>query len=1831
MRKTIPTILILLAATLHSATAQTYTTLWKQADEASAKDLPQTEVKLLRQIAVKAEKEKAYGQLLKAELKAMRLQMGVAPDSLRPAVAAFEQKEQKTKDAALRGVFRALLYKMYSTYGAELGEGSEAKAEAYRAKAVENPAKLAATKAADYAPFVEDGVDSKYFNDDLLSVVGWETENYRALSQYYYKAGNRAASCLAGLHSVKRLKEEVVGDFRKSQHIYWLDSLIHVFGDLDVAGEVAVERYNYMERCAATTAEDKIKYIHYALDRWGTWKRMGELRNAERTLTQPQYTSSVARQRTLPDSAQWVRHTDLRNIASLTMRVYRTPLNGDTPLDPSASDDYRKLKPQLTLIPSLTQTHTYVGQPDYQLFTDSMRLAGLKPGVYLIEMETTPATQTDRMLYYVSGVSVVGLPLPGDKVRYAVVDAATGHPLAGAHLKLTLGSRRYGREPKTATLTTDKQGEAIYRYSKDARPTAVFAYTDTDKAAPTMNTWGGYNHYERQDKQERTMVMTDRAIYRPGQTVHVAAVVYENTNKIDNAAVEGKKVKAVLRNANYEVVEERELTTDAYGTCSADFALPTAGLTGRYTVVVNGFSAAFRVEEYKRPTFQVEFPKVSEKYQAGDTLLVRGTAASFAGVPVQNGKVNYTVRRTPAYWWLSYCSRWLGGNDEGETLLWEKQTTTDAEGKFTVELPLLLPGERDKVARFYNFTVVTDVTDAAGESHSGELSIPLGSRTTAFTSSLAPQMLADSLGHITFHLRNAAGHEAEANVRFRFDGESLWFTAKTSEPYKLNERFATGRHRLFAICERDTIDQQFIVFSLDDAKPCADGTKEWFYASAGQFPIDGRPVTVQVGSSDADLHIIYNVFSGNTVVESGTTKLSDALINRKLSYKDEYGDGLTLAYAWVRDGQAHTWTTSISRPLPPDELKLSWETFRDRLTPGQQETWTLRIDKPDGTPADAQLMATLYDKSLDQLAKHRWSLNPSRYVWTPNTEWQTAHSHGRAVSGSKPFNYLTVRQLDLSHFVDDISYSWHAYSRGDMVMLAGGQRMYRHAALASNKMMAMAMDSAESEEEKSEASTAKPVATVDALGSQGIREEHAEESVRENLSELAYFAPALQASKDGKVALSFTLPEALTTWRVMGIAHTRDMMHGYVEGEAVAQKAVMVQPNVPRFVRTGDKATISARIFNTSTKPVSGTARLQLIDPTTEATVHEQSLPFTVETGKTAAVTFAYEPSGEQPLLVCKVTASGAGFSDGEQHYLPVLPNRERVTATVPFTQHGPGTKTIDLAKLFPEGTSQQRLTIEYTANPAWLMVQALPYVGNARNDNAIDQAATLYANALGQSLVGAAPQVKATFEAWKHEQGTATSLHSQLEKNQELKDIVLAETPWVQDAKDEAGQKRHLADFFDGATMQSRRATALSQLARLQNADGSWSWWRGMDGSTYITVEVAEMLARLNALAGEQAATKQMLRNAMAYLDKEMAKEVARMKAEEKKGHAQVFPGSEALHYLYIKALQQSTSHSSTDNYLINLLKKEIKGQAIGDKALTAIILHRQGDRTRSREYAQSLKEHTVYTEEMGRYYDTRRAAYSWCDYKIPTQVAAIEALQTVTPTDTATIDEMRRWLLQEKRTQAWDTPINSVNAVYAFLSNAHSPRPTPHSSELKIDGQALEAAPTAGLGYMKTTIDQPHAKAFTATKRDGGTSWGAVYAQYMEKSTKAESRVGELSVKRELLTPRDSLKVGARVRVRITIEAKRDLDFVQVTDKRAACMEPTSQASGYQGGYYIAPKDNATHYFFNQMAKGRHAIETEYYLDRAGLYTTGTLTAQCAYAPEYKATAKGEALEVK
>ena len=1811
--------------------AQGYQSMWNEVEQARKRDLPQSALSALERIASKAEKGKDYGQLLKAESMAMEVAYSIAPDSLAPRVERMEtlaEREQKG-NVALASVLDAVLGYVIAGHDSEAEAGMSS--DEHYARAMSHADVLGATSSGKMDPMVEHGVDSKIFNDDLLHVIGMLTHDYATMAAYYNKVGNRRAECLSLLWGLMRSEEWGVRsentfgneDKQSISHSSFPTphSSLSRFSDLDVYGEVVVENYH---RQHDMTTEQRYQYINVALEKWGNWKRMNELRNEKLIMTQPSVNLELHGNE--PDAALLVEEANtgyirparpmkvsVRNTKSLTVRLWKLQVEGDTRLSVNDKDERKQLLHGAKELTDKTVHRTYDIKQPYETIEDSIALPALPPGVYMIEAEADGAKEHDYRLYFVSRLTYLAEEQPDEMVRLAVVDRITGQPVPQA--KVEILRNRYRRDKTPAqTFDLDEQGEMSAKL--DSRyPNEIFITTENDRGFRLQQLSADYRYHEARETAKHVEIFTDRRIYRPGQTVKASAVAFF-TQKGEYTFVQPQeKITFRLTSANGQTVGEQTQTTDEMGVASVEFQLPTSGLTGNYTLRASvspgqAVSQIIRVDEYKRPTFEVEMesPTRSERLpQPGDTITVEGKALSYSGMPVEQASVVYRVVRRRAWWcW------WSRHSDEVEIL--SDTTVTDADGRFTVRMPLTLPNDDER--GFYRFEVEATVTDMAGESHSGVYSVTLGRRRAAVKSDLSEKLNADEQNAVTLMVVNALGENVDTDVRWRIDGGS-WRSGKSGEKQQLPS-LKSGRHLLEAESEGDTLRQEFLVFHLDDTKPC-ETTDEWFYVSSKTFPRDGGSVTVQVGSSDEDVHILYGIFSGKKTIESGVIDQSNRLINRKFKYKEEYGNGLLLTFAWVKNGKAHCLATTIAKPLPDKELKMKWTTFRDRLEPGQTEQWELQVSKPDGTPCEAHVIATLFDKSLDQLQPHNWSVSLGLGLPLPNTRWTSARALWMRLALSGEYSPLQTKALDWSQLVLPQFYRRMRFKGGRVLgtRMAKAEAKYTMASVNDMELnavgdvavmaSAMPMETDDSAEETSEPPTVE---------------------MRENFTETAFFEPGLMTDKQGRAVLRFTLPESVTTWRFMGLAHDKEMCYGKLESEAVAQKKLMVKPNIPRFLRHGDEATLITRIANLGDSDDKGDAWIELIDPETEKTLFSQKQPFSVEKGRTTSASFRIGSlEGLPSLVICRISAKGESHSDGEQHWIALLPETERVTVTVPFTQNNPGKKEISLAELFPEGVSDRRLTIEYTNHPAWLMIQAMPSMGIPTNNNAVSLAASLYTNSLAQTMIKQSKRAKSVFEQWRMEKGEETSLMSQLEKNEELKTLVLDETPWVMEATRESEQKRQLGIFFEPNAIDQRIDRTLNKLKALQSADGSWRWWPGMSGSLYITVDIAEMLVKLNQMTGQQQ-YEDMLRPAFSYMGKEIKRRVDEMKRWEKKGHNVSFPSLTALQWLYlckIDGRKLPNDVAQANAWLIGLLKKDIKSQSIYDKALTAIILD-------SKEYVKSLKEYTVYREEMGRYYDSPRAFYSWKDYRIPTQVAAIEAIKRITPKDTTTISEMQRWLLQEKRTQAWDTPINSVNAIYAFLYNNMSVLDAAEDAHLSIDGTPLSASTTAGTGYVKQVVDmssQP--KTFTADKRSEGISWGAVYAQFSQHSTEIEAHEAGISVKREIISPNPTLKVGDRVKVRLTIRSERDLDFVEIVDRRPACLEPVNQLSTYDWGYYITPRDCSTNYYFDQLPKGKRVIETEYYVDRVGTYESGTVTAGCAYAPEFRATAPAYELRVE
>lgn len=1806
MKRNILSLLIALFATMQVA-AQTYDNLWKQAEINAQKDQPKSEIAVMKKIIAKASAAKDYGQLLAAEIRQMTLWKEISADSLTPNVKRMEAEVLKVNDPALKAVRYAVLGKVYR-------DMNEKKSQEFFKKALGQPELLARHTSAEYVPLTLKGVDGSSFNNDLLHLIGFEADSkeaYLQLYTYYNKVGNRGAACLCAYKLIEKYRQDDVREVKKSKYLQTIDSLIQIYQDIPEAGELAVEHFRFMEGATDAKPQDKLNYINYALSRWGEWSRMNELRNAQKRLTEPMFRVKDMPQVLRPGEKVWVQ-LDVRNLQNLKISISRLNITADNDYNAQDEATYKMLLKKTTKLHQKDFSRNYYGRPDYETVKDSIEIGGNLPlGAYLMEVTSdNTGIAPQRELFYVSNLAVMIQQLPDDKHRYVVVNATDGQPVPGA--KIMLYDRDY--DVKTgkwkrlvhARLTTDENGEAYFK-NVDGN---VLISTSNDKFTPAKDIYlSRTRYYEQKDDKIKHQLFTDRSIYRPGQTVHASAISYIVKKGLD-ASVPGKSMELnfILRDANGKQVAEQKATTDEYGTASVDFELPKEGQTGLYFISVNGTVTKYvRVEEYKRPTFEITFPKVNEKYNWGDTVVVKATAKTYSGVPVQGAKVEYQVTRRNQLWW------W-GAGSAGQLVKTDSCVTRE-DGTFDVEIPLeaSLSGKDEadmsefmRIARFFNFEVSAIVTDISGESHEGVMSLPLGTKPTILTVNLPKRIETDSLKTVTFAYRNASGMPISSRLKYRID-KGEWKDAEANAPVSIKEYasssassslvWKSGVHQLEAICGQDTLQQKFTLFSMKDTHP-VEPTTEWYYQTAKTFPRDGKPVYIQVGSSENGAHIVYSIIAGNKLLEKGAWELGDSIVTLPFTYKEEYASGIVLNYSFVKQGKCYTRMMSIARPLPEKKLNIAWKTFRNRLTPGQKEEWTLKITTPDGKPAKAQLMSVLYDKSLDQIAPHSWKMSLGFSQWLPSCYWTSnLWYYTMDLLGVYPTKYFDQKQLDVDKF-DGKFFSYYAYMQAvelsKLERSSGGTvesvRIQKDEVVREEAKGIWIRSSKMTRVGAAAPSANKVFDVVEEMpqfaGGSGsdARQFLDKVQVRENMNETAFFYPALESDNNGNVAIRFTLPESVTTWKFMGLAHDKEMRNGLLVDEAVAQKTVMVQPNMPRFLREGDKSTIVVKLFNTSDKKVSGDTRMQILDPETNKVVWQKTQNYCIDAEGSATISFDVQGLKEG-VYINKVVAAGNGYSDGEQHYLPVLSNRELVVNTLPITLHQKGEQSFDLSKLFlnkegkqAKGAEEAKVTIEYTNNPSWLMVKALPAISNPDEEDAISLMSAIYANTITNHV------------------------------------------------------QKHLS--LENLTQESiRLQNQVEKLKKLQNPNGSFSWWKGMKGSRYMTTSVAEMMVRLNAIAGVQKSTARMLTSAIDYLSWQTAQEVREMKKQEEKKQ-KVNPSEQALHYLYILSMDGRKMKQNLEQdkaYLLEKMSKMTGDFSIYGKARAAVVLARNSQqnaayREKAGEYLQSVNEYAVYREEMGRYYDTRKALYSWRNYKIPTQVSVIEAMQMLKPNDKQTIEELQRWLLMSKRTQVWDTPVNTVDAVYAFMKgNESNWSRKAENAVLKLDGKLLPMPQdSTTLGYVKT--ERPgKASKLSIDKKSDYTSWGAVYAEFKQPISEIGSMESGIKVRRVIVPAESESKgnaqVGEKVKVTLIITADRDYDFVQITDKRAACLEPVNQLSGYQWGIgcYVSPRDHATNFYFDRLSKGKHIVEMEYYVDRKGDYQSGTCIAECTYSPEF------------
>lgn len=1589
---------------------------------------------------------------------------------------------------------------------------------------------------------------------------------------------------------------------------------------------------------------ERLQIVREGIAGYPRYEGINQLKNIEKEILNASLSLEIAT--VYPGEQQSVK-VNYKNLTGITLQLYKVNL----PVT-SAVLQNRTIHFESKYVRLQREEHfSLKPTTDYLNVDTTLTIQAPQAGIYFLKaVSDGKKGVSDGTLMNVTALKTIYRPLPDGTLELVVVDAVSGQPVSEA--EVTIYTEKGGGYSPQQTYQADKQGTLKLDFL-NSNKYWYNAHTAADNAMPILNLWKNDYYYKESKRKEVLQLFTDRSIYRPGQTVYVSGLAYE-MEKDSTRVLADKKYTVSLYDANNNETGKVEVRTNGFGSFSGQFVLPSPCLTGYFSLRAADTSVSFKVEEYKRPTFDVTFEPVKVEYQVGDSIEVVGMAKTFAGAPVQNARVHYNISRSYAWFW-----RFMGRG----SARWEGEAMTDADGKFTVPVHFEIDSDRrESPLWYYTYNIQADVTDGAGETQQANLSLPLGSTSMVLNmDNLPDNLVKEKKLEIKLTAMNLSGEPVDTPVTYQVvemeeqkDGQEkegrkvLTGTVEANKSFVPEAIYAlpSGNYRL-KLSAKDTqgrectASKNFLLFSLNDKRPPFVIT-DWFYQDGLEFDA-ASPATVYIGSSEKNVYLLYDVFAGNKRLESKRIELSDSVVSFRFPYKKEYGDGILVSMAFVKDGRLYSHNARIMKPAPEKKLQLKWTTFRDKLRPGQQEEWKLTVLYPDGSPAEAEMLATMYDASLDKIySAHKLDFGVDFHYVVPLTYWNTSYMRNAYLYVDFPLKRLRAVPLEYSELIIPSTGRMEAmvvgYGGSPRATLAGALKI-RGRSAANAVMNQEAVTDMVLQEEMVETSAQEKVE----MGSSEELAETGDIQIRENFAETAFFYPQLRTNEKGEVSISFVLPESLTRWKFMGLAHTRNVDYGKIEATATASKEFMLQPNMPRFVRVGDKANIAASLMNLSDKGVKGTVRMELFNPETEKVFYSQKQKFDVKGGETGHVNFTFEVSDKYAVMACRMVADGDTFSDGEQRYIPVLTDKQWVTETVPLNVNGEGAHTFSLENLFNKHSktaSEQRLTVEFTAHPAWYAVQALPVVANPQNEDALSWATAYYAHSLAAFIVKENPRIKQVFDSWKAQGGTKETFMSNLQKNQELKNILLAETPWLTEATNEAEQKQRIATLFDLNTMNSQLAVSVEKLGELQNADGAWSWYKGMQGSRYVTTQVMEMLVRLNALTHQDADSRMqpMIQKGFEYLGKQAAEEYKSMKEAEKKGAVGLRPSEQVLRYLYICALDgKAPVDEKVNRYFIDKLSGEGKELTIYGKALGAIILQQAGKVAEARLFMQSLMEYSVVTDEMGRYFDTPKARYSWFSYKIPTEVAAMEAIQRITK-DTKAIDEMKRWLLKQKQTQTWETPIATADAVYALMATGASDLlANTGGVEITLGKEVIRTPADNAIGYIKKTVsgDVMNIKKVSVDKEGTGMGWGAVYAQYLESMDQIGEQGNGLSVSRQLykgdeaLNESAPLKVGDRITVRLTVKADRDMDFVQIKDDRAACMEPLQAVSGFRWGnglgYYQATKDASTQFFIDQMRKGTYVIEYQVYVNRTGEYQAGIATVQSAYAPEFGGHTRG------
>jgi len=1741
------------------------------------------------------------------------------------------------------------------------------------------------TPVSKFKDILEIGKDSQTLRPTLYEFLAFRAldiqptvQIYKDLIAFQNKEPNMKSVLLTELDYLRFLYGDKRDQASFEAYMNALDELYRNLASQNYAAEILIAKldlvsgsmFRYVSTQWDSIKAEEVKLCEEGIKRYSGYPRTAILKNRLAQLEQP--TLSVSTDNTVYPGQQLGIKLEYKNVQKVIVQIYRS---SKTPLQAAAHTSAKKSNSSTLGQLVNEKTFSLLLPNTYSQQDTTLHISMDQPGLYECVV-TVPGQQ----LKTINTVSVTRLAaiyrnLSGNKQEVMVTDYLSGKPVDGAIVTYYGGQRRSLQE--LGTVKTDREGLATL--PANSQVLAFQASRPGDTNAMLTNIYPMGSGHKPEKNPIEVSIFTDRGLYRPGQTIFFKGLAYVKDSN-DPHAVAGQTFTVTLYDANGKEIAQKKVMTNDFGSFNGEFSLPKQTLSGVFRLSTGQMSVYIHVEEYKRPTFQAYFLPIKGDIAFGDSVTIQGKAATFSGVSLPSGDVTWRITRRPFLLWRYF-------RPSAPTQVAEGSTTLSGDGTFNVSFRPQKEEDTNPYASAYQtYEVSATVTDSKGETQEANYTFSVGESSIVLFMNLPPQIEKDSVKAVveartingemvstsgTFKVVELIANRSDKNSGENYqEGKQVAsgnFTSGKEISPAIFSQLPSGRYRVLVEAKdsqgRPSKNQSdFILYGKNDKRPPV-FTHTWLLKEKTTC-LPGEEAEIVFGTSDKDAYVLYEWFAGNNRIHHELIKLSDANHRFKIPFKPEYGEGIIVSFTFVKEGELYITQVPVELQLPNRKLTIKPITFRDRLLPGSKESWKFRITDADSTIVSAEVLASMYDASLDKIIPFNWYFSPRRTILLQAPRFSTGAGFQRSYQYDQTeAKYIKVPQYQYDRLNWFGLFNTMSTRKGVFYSLAsdaGGIMLKSAAAPVVAESMNIMEDSAVLEEPSVESTEGEPVFSLSDPFAKESGQPISPEQIRQNFAETAFFYPILQTNEEGDVFVNFTLPESNTTWKLQLLANTQDLKYGLLTKEVISSKPLMVLPNLPRFVRQGDEVSISTQVINNSKEAVSGRVHIELFDPATDQPIiclSKSQRPFELRPDSVATVSWMIPIPKQISLLGVRILADSEKGSDGEQQIVPVLSNQLLITESTPFYLLKEGEKQIRISGN-SEGATPFRLTLEMTGNPIWYAVQALPTITQPNNDNILSWFAAYYSNTLASYIAQAHPRIQKVINQWTAQGGNASTLYSNLEKNQELKNILLEETPWVLATDNETEQKQRLSLLFDLNRADGLREAALQQLIQQQNEEGGWSWFKGFPASRAITLSILKgmsQLVQLNAIQYGQA-EKEMQMKALKFLDKRMQTDYENLLKYDKKWQ-NAWPSPEQVEFLFVRSsyrdIPELGDAREAIRFYTNQAEKHWNQYSLISKGEIALLMHRNGKKEVATAILTWLKKTATISEEKGMYWANNRRGNDYFTSPIDTHCLLMSAFNEIAP-DTQHTNQMKQWLLNQKRTQNWESVPATVNAIYALLLTGSDWLNTQNTCVATWDGKTYSTAEgEIATGYLKTILpNEPatrSANPVLSIRKEGDTpAWGAVYEQYFQDIDKVKGQKGGVNVEKKLfvetnngtnrqirpVTPEQPLRIGDKVIVRLTIRTDREMDYVFLKDLRAGCFEPADQLSGTESRdgiwYYRSPKDVSENFFINRLPEGTFVLEYPVYVSRSGEYAGGISTIQCMYAPEFVSHTAGESLRI-